>query len=568
LPSEQRRNDGIDPQPEEVAMQCPNRERLVAFLAGLATDEESAHIEGCPVCLQALDELPNDDVFEGAVRSAAAEPPFPEGSDDLATRIVPPHPEATIVPNDLPAFDRVGEYDLLFPIGSGGMGEVFEARQRSTDRIVAVKTIRLSHFLDHEHEGLRRRFRRELRIAARLEHPNIVRVYHAGEDGDRPFLVMERLHGETFKQVVARRGPLTIADACAVACQVAEGLAFAHAQDVIHRDVKPGNVFLTRAGTVKLLDWGLAKQGDTDDLTRPDEGAGTPGYAPPEQRVSIARVDRRADVYALGATLFFALTGQVAGGTADVPDTLPPALADLLRRMLANDPNGRPPSVVEVGQRLADFGRGADLKALAGNADALLAALAVRWWDAAANRDRLLDDTGALPMPSGTRLHVEARLNRPAYLYLLWIASDGVLYPLHGWLPDSWKPDPAAKEADRLRVPEYDPVLGWKDIPLEGPAGTETIVLLARTAPLSEDVSRHFPPGLQDVLGRALKQMPPDPRRAYEFLGSQEGAGGLRGPGKALASADPLSQVQALLRDCLGPHFALIRALSFANRGR
>jgi hypothetical protein len=266
--------------------------------------------------------------------------------------------------------------------------------------------------------------------------------------------------------------------------------------------------------------------------------------------------------------LIFALTGSASCDAAGLPEDLPPALADLIRRTTAEDPNDRPRSAREVALALAGFSQGSDLKALVGHSNALHAALSVSWWDGAANRYRSLSEAGALPMPTGTRLHVEARLNRPAYLYLLWIASDGVIYPMRGWLPDSWQPDPATQETDYLRMPEYDPEHGWRDIPLEGAAGTETVVLLAHTAPLAEDVSKWFPAGVQDMLGRVMREMPPPPQRPHEFLvRREECVGGLMAVGKPVPGVGPLPQVHSLLRDCLGPHFALIRALSFANRG-
>src|SRR5262249_18061528 len=152
-------------------------------------------------------------------------------------------------------------------------------------------------------------FRREVTIAASLKHRNIVRIHDAGEDGGRPFLVMELLDGLPLDRVL-RRGALRLPDACEVARQAALGLEDAHDRGVVHRDIKPGNLFLTRDGDVKVLDWGLAKQQGGVELTLPAIAAGTPGYAPPEQEADFRSVNERADLHALGVTLRALLLGK------------------------------------------------------------------------------------------------------------------------------------------------------------------------------------------------------------------------------------------------------------------
>jgi serine/threonine protein kinase len=443
------------------------------------------------------------------------------------------------------------------------MGEVWAATDTRLSRTVACMRLRLDRIPLEDYDHWRQRFEREVRVAAPLEHDNIVRVYDAGSDAFGPYLVTELLDGRSLGDVVAGGRRLSVADACEAARQSAEGLAHAHARHVIHRDVKPGNLFLTRGGRAKVIDWGLGKSHEADDLTQPGVGAGTHGYAPPEQVVDFRSADLRADLFGLGATLLHLLTGRPPAEGREVPPDLPAPLTALLGRLLDAEPSGRPASAREVADALAPHARGADLGSLVGE-PRLHASLDVMWWDGAASRYRSLHETGALPMATGTLLHVEARLNRPAYLYLLWIDSEGLLHTLHGWRPGTWDPDAATGQSPRLRWPDYG-----TDIPLTGPAGSETAVLLAHPAPLAEDVSRHFPPGLRDLFARAMRRMPPDPRRPYEFLGRQdECAAGLKGLGQPVTSPDPLPHVEALLRECLGPQFAVARALTFANRGR
>jgi hypothetical protein len=176
-------------------------------------------------------------------------------------------------------------------------------------------------------------------------------------------------------------------------------------------------------------------------------------------------------------------------------------------------------------------------------------------------------------MPTNTRFRIEAHLTRPAYLHLFWIDTQGSFYPLHGWVKDTWQPLPSLAVASSLLVPADDPVQGPQWLPLEGPAGTETVVLLARTVPLDRPQESQLPQmggALETRLREAAQKMPSDPARAHEFTYRQEEiVNRTRGPGKPVpVSDDPLALLQLLLRDHLGPYFTLVRALSFANRGR
>jgi eukaryotic-like serine/threonine-protein kinase len=208
-------------------------------------------------------------------------------------------------PPDLPAGSPVGRYRIVERIGAGGMGTVYRAHDAALDRDVALKLLPPALAADPES---RERFLREARAAASLDHPNVVTVHEVGEGADSlPFLAMALYRGETLKERLAR-GPLPVEQALAVAAGIARGLAAAHARGIVHRDVKPGNVFLPEDGGVKLLDFGLAKVAD-HTVTRPGVTPGTVAYMSPEQ-LEGGPADHRSDLWALGVVLYEMLSGM------------------------------------------------------------------------------------------------------------------------------------------------------------------------------------------------------------------------------------------------------------------
>jgi energy-coupling factor transporter ATP-binding protein EcfA2 len=256
------------------------------------------------------------------------------------------------------------------------MGVVYKARQAGLNRVVALKVIPPTHLVV---PGRRELFAREVRAAGRLDHPNIVTVYQTDLDGPLPYLAMEYVPGTDLRRLVADRGPVPVADAVEYARQAAEGLQHAHEQGLVHRDVKPSNLMVTPApGTpgdarpprVKVLDVGLALV--AADLSGEDGGfLGTPDYVAPEQAGDGRRASARSDLYSLGATLYYLLTGEnpfpnrtlgqkLRGQAADKPPPpsrrrpeVPPDLDAVVQLLLAPDPAGRFRTAREVAAALA-----------------------------------------------------------------------------------------------------------------------------------------------------------------------------------------------------------------------
>jgi len=254
-----------------------------------------------------------------------------------------------------------GRYVLLRPLGHGAMSVVDLARDTELDREVAVKRLAENFARDDE---LRARFQREARLAARLSHPNVVRIYDVGVDEDeRPFIAMEFVDGETLAELLARRGPLPPEEVARLGVQACRALAAAHEAGLVHRDVKPQNLILNRDGVLKLSDFGVAFGLEGTRLTVAGTVLGTAAYLAPEQARG-EEVTAAADVYGLGAVLYELLTGRpprtpmtlaelALTETIPAPRDAPPALASIVMRCLAAEPDARPPSAAEVARELA-----------------------------------------------------------------------------------------------------------------------------------------------------------------------------------------------------------------------
>lgn len=272
----------------------------------------------------------------------------------------------------------LGNYRLLDKIGAGGMGQVFKARHRRMDRIVAVKL--LPPALTRDEDAIAR-FEREVKAAAKLTHPNIVTAYDADHCEGTHFLVMEYIEGTDLAALVERQGPLPVATAVNYLCQTARGLEAAHRAGIVHRDVKPANLLLDAQGTVKILDLGLARlersgSQPPTNLTGTGVIMGTVAYMAPEQAMDSRGVDARADIYSLGCSLHFLLTGQAPYRGATVFETLqahqtqaiprlreanprvPRQLEALFQKMMAKEAADRPQSMGEVIDALRSLSRG------------------------------------------------------------------------------------------------------------------------------------------------------------------------------------------------------------------
>jgi serine/threonine protein kinase len=204
----------------------------------------------------------------------------------------------------------LGGYRLLRPLGEGGMGKVYLAENDRREQ-VAIKVLPPRRALEDENALLR--FRREMDLSRRCSHPNIARTLDVGSEGDVHFMVMEYIPGESLFDLVkgAQAGPLRVPDAARLFLKLIDGLDAAHKAGLIHRDIKPSNVMITPDGEVKLLDLGLARALDDEKgITRANTVLGTLDYASPEQLGDAAKADRRSDLYSLGCTLYFALSGR------------------------------------------------------------------------------------------------------------------------------------------------------------------------------------------------------------------------------------------------------------------
>src|SRR5262245_1306361 len=302
----------------------------------------------------------------GAVAPIAAEADAnPDTQATIITRtpVLAQYPLAGMHPRDLGRLlegQRLGHFDLQEYVGGGGMGAVFKALDTMLNRIVAVKVLSQEQSSDEE---TLRRFQNEAQSAARLDHENISRVFYVGEDRGWHYIVFEFIEGANLRDVVQNEGPLSLARAVSYTLQIADALTHASQRDVVHRDIKPSNLLITPDGRAKLVDMGLARLHQVEpvanDLTASGVTLGTFDYISPEQARDPRSADVRSDIYSLGCTLYFMLTGRppFPDGTVlqkllqhqgDQPPNprsfrpeLPEDLIKIMDRMLAKQPERR-----------------------------------------------------------------------------------------------------------------------------------------------------------------------------------------------------------------------------------
>jgi serine/threonine-protein kinase len=307
----------------------------------------------------------------------------------------------------LPSVQSIGQslvgktldhYELLEFVGGGGMGAVFRANDTRLGRTVAVKVLSCAP----TDEETIRRFRNEAQSAARLDHPNIARVYFVGESQGQNYIVFEFIEGINLRDLVAERGPLSIESALHYTLQIAEALEHSSSRDVVHRDIKPSNALVTSSGVVKLVDMGLARlhqvESSSDDLTASGVTLGTFDYISPEQARDPRAADVRSDLYSLGCTLYYMLAGQppfpegsavqklLRHSSDEPPDVrlfrpdVPAPVVSLLAKMLEKRPSLRHQTPAELAAHLTSIGQQLGYPSLMQHGSAATATLPTAEW--------------------------------------------------------------------------------------------------------------------------------------------------------------------------------------------
>ena len=356
----------------------PSEEQLSAYNLGQLPPDEAvaieSHVSKCETCCDTIISLSSDDTFVGLLKDARQLP-----TDQTVDHgVVSAAASLQEVPSQLSEHPR---YEVLGLIGRGGMGDVYRARHRKMERTVALKVI--NRGLVQKADAVDR-FHREVKAAAQLSHPNIVTSHDADQAGDFHFMVMEHVDGVDLSQTVKDRGALPVAETCDYIRQAAIGLQHAHERGMVHRDIKPHNLMVTADGIVKILDFGLASLApeaiSTSDAVaaRPDLTAagaimGTPDFISPEQANDARQVDIRSDIYSLGATLYYLLSGRVPFDDGSVMhklrshaqvepaplnsvrDDVPEELVAIASKMMAKDPDERYFTPKEVANALESF---------------------------------------------------------------------------------------------------------------------------------------------------------------------------------------------------------------------
>ncbi len=389
-----------------MSIACPDRQRLLAWSLGLVDafhqEEIASHVSSCDSCLSSLDalEMPTDPIVDQIRRPGPVDSIVEESADPDPTPVtrlltsVSANPSFPDVPDsaELRAGSVVGPYVIHEEIRRGGMGAVYRARHTLLNRVVALKVLPPDRFRDPHALA---RFRREMESAGAIDHPNLVHASDAGESGGTHYLVMEYIDGLDLDRLVREHGPLPVPTACEIVRQAAQGLEHARQKGLVHRDVKPSNIMLTRDGRVKLLDLGLAllRDGRAQGVHLTDSGVvlGTVAYMAPEQASEPHGVDIRADLYSLGCTLYFLLAGRPPfGGNGDlspiktllahahepappiqaIRPEVPESLAAVLERLMAKSPVDRFQTPSEVSAVLEPYCDDAPARPLAEEPDA------------------------------------------------------------------------------------------------------------------------------------------------------------------------------------------------------
>ncbi len=509
--------------------------------------------------------------------------------------------------------DRVGHYRVIRSLGHGGMGWVYLAEDEELQKQVAVKIPHRDLFRSDE-ELLR--FLDEARNEAKLKHPGIVPIHYFGREPDGAcYIVMEYIDGPCLAEPIAA-GPLPPREAADILATVAGAVAHIHKKGFVHRDLKSRNILLDAEGRPHVADFGLALHESAQHGFAGDS-SGTLAYMPPEQVEGKADwLDGRADLWALGVIFYEMLTGRrpFQGGSYEkvkqeilhrepkppraINDQVPAELERICLKCLAKpvgdryrtaddliadlhrwqQPRRRPAlALLAIGLTAVVLacltivwshlpspvlGRGAGgegvLPQLSGTVDLLV-------WNKAdpSRRGLSLREPRIMPLRPLDKIRVEAKLNRPAYVYLIWIDSQGQASPIYPWEPGEWKGLPARQSpTDHLSLPEAADE-GW---PIQGPGGMETLLLLARNEPLPPDVDlagllAGFP--RQPMLDERMLAWFDNGRVVTTEMDHVRGLG-LKEQGQI---DDAVLKTQQLIKERLTPYFSLIRTVTVASKG-
>ena len=385
--------------PTTSVSSCPSDERLLAFhraqLDKENMDRVHTHIESCTDCILFLDQQDeNSDTIVQWLASASATTDDEAEFQQLQARLLnePESIESTISAETITEMDRarhdpnrligqcIGKYRLIELLGRGASGTVYKAWHEQLDRPFVLKLL----MPRSKHAGSSvQQFRDEMKAVGRLNHPNVIKATDAGQHEGRHYLVMEYVDGVDTSCLVRQVGPLRLTDAAEIVRQAALGLHAAHSQSMVHRDVKPSNLFFGFDGVVRILDLGLALTKERDGFVR-GAARGTADYMAPEQWQNCADVDSTADIYGLGCTLFKLLTGHApfapvpndyqskmhAHQFADIPriscpdDDTPLGMSRIIQKMLAKKSEERFSSMLDVAKSLEPYAVDADLSSI------------------------------------------------------------------------------------------------------------------------------------------------------------------------------------------------------------
>ncbi len=611
---------------------CPEENELLALAMGEpVANAVTVHADECPSCHATLERLQAEVALlrqnhvhgtptvdqDGEPSSIGTSQDWTSADPAGTTDIDKWGPEAVAAARNraeeqrtLP--DAIGKYKVVGWLGAGGEADVYRVVHIKLGNDLVLKLSRQRVRAD-KRSGLFD----EGKLLIDLQHPNLVRIYDCDFHDDRPFLVMEYVHGRNLEQYAGEE-PVTQRRAAALVAKLAAVMAVAHRHGIIHCDIKPRNILIDKLGEPRLIDFGMARLRHAWTDCAQTSWGGTVAYMAPEQaRMEIDRIGPRSDIFALGGVLYFLLTGQAPfpgesqdeiwdrarrcdfGAGALRAATVPRRLERICLKAMAADPADRYATAEALAKALESYLRRPRLMAAsalvllvptvalgawshwpqaasspsrpfpitqpAPDSPALTGELIVRVRSKTGNVERELKvaDPNGLPLLAGDHVHLEARMSEPAYVYLLWLDEQGrvnLLYPRDDGKFGSRPSGGSAR--DIVHSPEA--LDEWH--PMKGPGGLETVLLLARRTPLP----------LGSDLAGLVGRLPPSPLRAelvFTTRGLDEGqpmeslrVDPVRGIGEnANKLDDPLLQLMERMR--IRGQFDVIKAARFAYRG-